>query len=79
MDGPQVNVAWQLRHVPRGARSGFCAIPGSQRSRLVLPQERPTSIDLPEVTLGLEVAVSRRATGRPLYTRSAMVLGASFF
>jgi hypothetical protein len=75
MDGPQVNVAWQLRHVPRG----FCAIPGSQRSRLVLPQERPTSIDLPEVTLGLEVAVSRRATGRPLYTRSAMVLGASFF
>ena len=48
LPAPQVNVAWQLRHVPPGL-GGFCAIPGSQRARLVLPRERPTSIDLPEV------------------------------
>eukprot|EP01051_Picozoa_sp_SAG22_P011232 SAG22_NODE_1063_length_5757_cov_9.273595_2_plen_98_part_00 len=43
-----INVAWQLRSTPPG-QGGFCAIPGSQRSSLVLPRERPTSIDLPEV------------------------------
>ena len=41
-----VNVAWQMRDVPRSA-GGFCAVPGSQRSQLTLPRERPTSIDLP--------------------------------
>lgn len=43
-----VNVAWQLRDVPRGL-GGFCAIPGSHKSYLSLPRERPTSIDLPQV------------------------------
>jgi ectoine hydroxylase-related dioxygenase (phytanoyl-CoA dioxygenase family) len=28
---------------------GFCAIPGSHKSQLTLPRERPTSIDLPVV------------------------------
>ena len=41
-----VNVAWQMRDVPRSA-GGFAAVPGSQRSQLTLPRERPTSIDLP--------------------------------
>ena len=66
MDGPQVNVAWQLRHVPRGG-GGFCAIPGSQRSRLVLPQERPTSIDLPEVKLGLGCSLALCYRSSTLY------------
>jgi hypothetical protein len=44
----RAQVAWQLRDVPPGL-GGFCAIPGSQRSDLSLPRERPTSIDLPQV------------------------------
>lgn len=43
MDG-----AVSCRDVVRGL-GGFCAIPGSHKSYLSLPRERPTSIDLPQV------------------------------
>jgi hypothetical protein len=46
----QINVSWQLGGSVDRESGGFCAIPGSHKAEFMLPGDRFSSIELPQVT-----------------------------